>query len=717
MVQKSRFWMTGALAFVLLCAATKGFGQLPDDVPLPSAAAEKSMQQRGNGKIDPRLWQLATSGESNVRDLAVAKGLGSALDGQMIAVSLSTKGSQSREETFRSVEAAGGTVQTSADGVVYAIMPLAQLTALSESDALDYVAPQPEYSMLGQSPGSAAYTSEGVVISRAGLLHQRGVRGRGVRVGIIDGGFQGYRELQARGQLPAPVSVRAFNRSGSLDNGSVHGTGCAEIIHQMAPGAEIFLASVDGEEGQIIQAAQWMIEQRVDVINFSMGSPQRGDGKDVLSRLVEKTTQEHGVLWLVSAGNEADAHWAGNAGNVHANGLLQTTPDGGNAVVITAKSSAVQLLLRWDDWGADPSRPSSSEDLDLFVFTQTGSGKWEAVAKSEIAQVGSQPPLEAVVFPTEPGRTYLAAIRSKRPGRRFAVHLFADGRNGSGGRDQKPEVRPLVPSGSISTPALASSAVAVGAVDAIKGKLSEYSSRGPTDDGRMKPDIAAPDNTSSLAYQGRGGRFPGTSAAAPHVTGFAALLKELKPGLRGRALRTDLVQYVRPMGSSSPNNEYGYGHIDATNLAQGGASDSPSADSLVELPKSWGGPVSSFVLDQMFSSSSTMSEDAKVVVGRSEYRIGDGMKIGFRSSTGCSYLLFNRTSRGEYSLIAPLDGDTPRLQAGERYALPSGSETLKTTGPPGREQVILVCSPSPVPLRSEGRGGYSISIAEYEVVQ
>lgn len=716
MAKKSRFWMTGALALVLLSATALSFGQLPDDIPLPSVAVEKSLQQRGNGKIDPRLWQLATSGESDTRDLAVAKGLGTVVDGQMVAVALLTSDSQSEDEARRSVEAAGGTVQTSTDGVVYAMMPVGQLNALSESDSLDYIAPQPEYSMLGQSAGSAAYTSEGIAISRATLLHQRGIRGRGVRVGIIDGGFRGYRELQTRGKLPAPTSTRAFNRSMSLDNGTVHGTGCAEIIHEMAPGAELFLASVDGTEGQIIQAAQWLIEQRVDVINFSMGSPQRGDGKDVLSRLVEKTTQEHGILWLVSAGNEADAHWAGNGANVHANGLLRTTPDGGNAVVIKARSSALWLFLRWDDWGTDPSRPAANEDLDLFVFTQTGNGKWEAVARSEIDQAGSQPPLESVTFPTEPGRTYLAAIRAKRPGRRFAVHLFADGRNRSGGRGEKPELSPLVPGGSIMAPAAASSAVAVGAVDVTQGQLSSYSSRGPTEDGRVKPEVAAPDNTSSLAYQGQGGRFRGTSAAAPHVTGFAALLKEVNPGLKGLDLRAALVRYVRQMSSPSPNNEYGYGHVDATQLAEGGTSPWPTSESPVQLPRPWGGTVSSNVLDQILSSS-TMSDDVKVVVGNSRYRIGDGMKIGFRSSTDCSYLLFNRTSRGEYSLIAPLDGDPPRLQAGERYALPSGSETLKITGPPGREQVILVCSPSPVPLRSEGRGGYSISIAEYEVIQ
>src|SRR5205807_741546 len=49
--------------------------------------------------------------------------------------------------------------------------------------------------------------------------------------------------------------------------------------------------------------------------------------------------------------------------------------------------------------------------------------------------------------------------------------------------------------------------------------IPDYSTEGPTDDGRMKPDLAAPTAVAVV-----GGYFSGTSAAAPHVGGEAALI-------------------------------------------------------------------------------------------------------------------------------------------------------------------------------------------------
>ena len=80
--------------------------------------------------------------------------------------------------------------------------------------------------------------------------------------------------------------------------------------------------------------------------------------------------------------------------------------------------------------------------------------------------------------------------------------------------------------------------------------------------------MSAPDNTDSLAYtrDGRRGRFTGTSAAAPHVAGFAALLKQLDPDTGAAGLRRAVESAVVTMGGSRPNTRYGRGRIDGAGV-------------------------------------------------------------------------------------------------------------------------------------------------------
>lgn len=127
--------------------------------------------------------------------------------------------------------------------------------------------------------------------------------------------------------------------------------------------------------------------------------------------------------------------------------------------------------------------------------------------------------------------------------------------------------------------AVAKNVVAVGSVadavrngvrDLSRATLSDFSSRGPTDDGRIKPDLVANGDwvLSSLAGGNTAyGNSSGTSMSSPNATGTAALLiqeyRRLFPGgaMRSSTLKGLLIHTADDLGHSGPDYRFGWGLI------------------------------------------------------------------------------------------------------------------------------------------------------------
>ncbi|MGB9586048.1 MAG: S8 family serine peptidase, partial [Anaerolineales bacterium] len=117
--------------------------------------------------------------------------------------------------------------------------------------------------------------------------------------------------------------------------------------------------------------------------------------------------------------------------------------------------------------------------------------------------------------------------------------------------------------GSINSPASYPESIAVGAVDSAKLPTT-FSSRGPSYWNEIKPDLSAPGVNILSSYPGGGYvKMDGTSMAAPHVAGVAALLLEANPALTVDQLEQILISSAEPLGQSVPNNDTGYGLVNA----------------------------------------------------------------------------------------------------------------------------------------------------------
>jgi Subtilisin-like serine proteases len=128
--------------------------------------------------------------------------------------------------------------------------------------------------------------------------------------------------------------------------------------------------------------------------------------------------------------------------------------------------------------------------------------------------------------------------------------------------------------GTVAQPATSPYVIAVGALTSRfvhgdprsfidLGKIAFFSSRGPTRDGRLKPEVVAPGYYVLGPQAGSSGYIPlrGTSMASPVVAGLVALILEENPNLDVDGVRGVLSSQALSDGfmGSLPNNVYGYG--------------------------------------------------------------------------------------------------------------------------------------------------------------
>lgn len=460
------------------------------------------------------------------------------------------------EAARAAVVAAGGEVTGDAGDALQVWLPPERLVDVAAADGVAYLG-TPDYAQ------PADFVTEGLARADVTPWHAAGRRGQGVRIAIIDGGFQGY-NARLGSELPDSVVVKNFvdgQPDAEVDATTPHGTACAEIVHDMAPAAELYLIKI-ATDIDLDQAVTYAISQGVDIISTSLTflNVTPGDGTGKFAAMSARARQA-GILWVTAAGNYREMHWSGAWADADRDGLHEYAagvevnvfgPGNGTAYQIPA-GIALAPAIRWDDWA------EVRQDYRLLLLRYNGS-TFDIVASSNNSQTGQsgQRPTERLNFVTSGGPAiYGVAIQRINATRPAYFHLMSPNR----------ELDRRVPAMSLGDLADVPGVLTVGAVSIQSPyPAADYSSEGPTGGpggaptgGALKPEISAYTGVSTASYGTRG--FSGTSAATPHVAGAAALVHNAYPAFGPAAIQFHLEEMSLDLGPACADTRYGYGRL------------------------------------------------------------------------------------------------------------------------------------------------------------
>ena len=443
------------------------------------------------------------------------------------------------------IRALGGTVINSVPEyrAIRARLPLTAVEQLAALDAVQFIRPADEAVTRKDN------TSEGDIAHGANLARTRhGVTGAGIGIGVISDGVGTLADRQASGDLPARVTVLP-GQEGSGDEG----TALLEIVHDIAPGAELYFATGFTGQAQFAANIEALCEAGADVIVDDVGYPLEANLQDDLVAQGVNAATADGCYFFSAAGNDGNL-------NDGTSGVWEGDYAAGTSLVVGGETAGVRhdfgggqeenpikgsfygtVVLQWSD-----PLGNSANDYDLFLVDGDGN----VISSSTNTQDGSQDPFESIstgFFAYSDAR--LVIVKVKGDNRYLRLQAF----------DRNLEI---ATAGNTWGHAAAENAVGVGQVDVRDAggaggvfdgteSVRTSSSDGPrrvffqpdgtpitagdstTTGGQefqelSKPDLAAAAcvSTATPGFS----RFCGTSAAAAHAAAIAALMLEAASG-------------------------------------------------------------------------------------------------------------------------------------------------------------------------------------------
>jgi hypothetical protein len=480
----------------------------------------------------------------------------------------------------RGVERAGGRVSGLVPGVlVQADVPVRNLATLESTSGITFIRPPRRINVVpadadGPSAGNrrrgrGGLVGQEVTKTNAAAWQAAGQRAGGVKIGIVDlFSRKKYSKAQRRKQVPTPAGTVCFFQGAPCDVFSVsdpheaHGTAVAEVVHEMAPDAQLFLATaVTAADLQLV--VNTFVAQGVKIVTRSLTSEYDGpgDGQGPVGAVIDSAVAG-GITWFNSAGNSAGngvfprsgAYYRGTFTDTNGNGFHEFAP---GAETLGLPCFVFTHGLRWDDFN---EATANVTDFDLVEVDAAGN-VLDVAEDRQGSAGGTAPPLENFAqggttcseFGSQP--IVFIGIRLIAPGS-GANDVIEFQNNGGPMTFSSNPFSAAVPACDSKNPGL----VCVGAIDPPLGvQIASYSSQGPTNDGRIKPDVSIASCVKTISFKAC---FNGTSAASPAAAGAAALM--LGAGLGGGtpAGLGDLVRAtVVDRGAPGPDNLFGTGEV------------------------------------------------------------------------------------------------------------------------------------------------------------
>jgi hypothetical protein len=620
---------------ILLCYVCSGAILLLSLQPLQSQVPGNPRLQKNpkevpaiqkQEKLSPLLKQLFESKRTtdvNSRtkpSIPISNALDSVLQitGENVLVDITVPGGVSDVRT--DVEKIGGKIVAHFGRVVTATIPIKSLSLLEQSPRVKFVRPafkarhngykDPKIPASVFSPAKTTVYSQGDTAQGSALARTKfNVSGKGVKVGILSDSYNflgGEQVGVVNGELPGHGNP--YNRKKPVqvlldfdEYGSDEGRAMAEIVHDVAPGAQIAFHTAFVSQASFAQGIVALEKDGCNVIVDDVyygEEPYFQDG--IIAQAIEKVTKK-GAAYFSIAGNSNRRSYESNYrpsdffpfgvtnGSAHNFSGVPGAPTYYQPIYIPA-GAMFSTIFQWDQPFFSAGGKGSESDLDIWLLNDQG----VPVAGSLSDNVGSGDPVEWVFYVNNTSSTifYIAITKYSGPDPTRLKYILHD-------QGQFFNTVPVIP-GQLA-PTIVGHQNAVSAITIAAApfdftpaygvdtpRVENFSSLGGvsiyfdkvgnriTPELRKKPDFTAPDGANTSFFTADvpwdTDLFPnffGTSASAPHAAGVAALMIE------AQRLKTITPDQIRGIMSSktydmdniyTPGFDKGFDYLTGTGL-------------------------------------------------------------------------------------------------------------------------------------------------------